>query len=95
MTLKVVISSLFSSLSNAFASKHTWRNDDCIGLRTCSVCGRKEELTVDLMNTSWEVVELGDAGAHPVKTRRKQAAQSGSPGLALAREEPTPLQRRA
>lgn len=92
MKLTVAIGSLFSAVSGAFASKHDWRHDDSIGMRMCSVCGRKEELDLDLMNTSWEVVELGDAGAHAVKDRREQAAVSGGAGLALAREEQPPLQ---
>lgn len=94
MTLKLAIGSLFTALCGAFSSRHAWRNDDSIGLRTCTVCGRKEELDVDLINTGWEVVELGNAGAHAIKSRREQAAAS-SAEAALAREEQTPLQSRA
>lgn len=95
MTFKAAIDFLYAKFSRAFSPKHVWRRDDGDGMRMCSVCGRKEELDVDLMNTSWVVIDLGDAGAHAARAGRGQAPVSDGAGLALAREQPPPLQRRA
>lgn len=92
MTLKAAFHSVFATISGAFISRHDWQHNEGIGLRSCSVCGRKEELDVDLMSTSWEVVELGDASAHTVKSDAPRPVVAGNDSHALARQEqPSPL----
>lgn len=87
MTLKAAFRSVLAAFSGAFTSQHDWHYNEGIGLRTCSVCSRKEELDVDLMSTSWEVVELGDASAHTVKSDVRRPTVAANDSFALARQE--------
>lgn len=90
MRLKPAFHSVFATIFGAFSSQHEWQHDEGIGLRTCNVCGRKEELDVDLMSTSWEVLELGDATAHTVKPDVRRPTVAGNDSFALARQEQAP-----
>jgi len=69
MTFKAAINSFFSAVSGAFRSSHTWRHDNQTGVRMCAICGRAEELVVDLMSTDWEVIAYGDPAAHASKAK--------------------------
>lgn len=85
MTFPIALTSLFAAVRRTFASRHTWAYDHRISMRTCEVCGRKEELCVELVSTEWGLVEAGDPAAHiAIPDNPKPSTPQG---LTLARND--------
>ena len=67
MGLLAASKSLFSHLGNAWKLRHSWRYDELRDVRTCTCCGRQEEMIVDLVSSDWQVLTPGDQTAHARK----------------------------
>lgn len=82
--------SLFSNLADALKPRHSWHYDELRDVRTCTCCGRQEEMVVDLVSSDWQMLALGDETAHA----RKKAAIPPEPkieaDLLAARTKQTP-----
>jgi hypothetical protein len=59
--------SVFYAFAGMFKSNHVWQYQACNEQRSCAVCGRHEELTVDIMSSDWHMIERGDDAQHAVK----------------------------
>lgn len=76
MTWIAVVQSVWTALARMVMPAHRWQ---CDGegkrvLRRCIVCGRREELSVDIMNTDWDVIEPGVDALHAARHGQKNAA---------------------
>jgi hypothetical protein len=77
--------SLFSAITSAIATTHSWQYDTTRDQRTCTCCGRQEEMVLDLVSTNWEVLVPGDLAAHAAKPVTAAPHPSAAPDLATAR----------
>ncbi|MDY0977120.1 hypothetical protein SOM61_19320 [Massilia sp. CFBP9012] len=53
--------------------------------RTCTCCGRQEEMVLDLVSTNWEMLVPGDLTAHAAKPVTTESQPSTAPDLVAAR----------
>lgn len=67
MGFGAVTKSLYDALAGMFKSDHVWTYESSNELRRCNVCGRHEELALDIMSTDWHMIEPGDAAQHAAK----------------------------
>lgn len=67
MGLGASAKSVLYVLAGMFKSNHVWQYQSCNEQRNCAVCGRHEELTLDVMSSDWSMIEPGDDSLHAVK----------------------------
>ncbi|MDY0964088.1 MULTISPECIES: hypothetical protein [Massilia] len=48
--------SFFSAIAGALSTTHSWQYTADRDQRTCTCCGRQEEMVLDLVSTNWEVL---------------------------------------
>ncbi len=77
--------SVLSAIAGALTTTHSWQYNASPDQRTCTCCGRQEEMILDLVSTSWEVLEPGDLGAHATNPAPAEPRPVAAPGLAAAR----------
>lgn len=82
--------SLFSHIAAALKPRHAWHYDELRDLRTCTCCGRQEEMVVDLVSSDWQVLAPGDETAHARKTAPIAPAPKAEADLLAARTDQTP-----
>ena len=82
--------SLFSAFANGLKPRHSWHYDTVHGLRTCTCCGRQEEMIVDLVSSDWQMLVAGDQTAHASKSAAVKPAPKTGAELLAARSGQTP-----
>ena len=80
MKFLVAAKSVFFALGGALKSTHIWRYEEFHDVRSCTVCGRREELTLDLVSSDWDVVEPGDETAHAIRPGLPKPVRPVDPG---------------
>jgi len=89
MGFLAALKSLFSGIVAALGPRHSWRHDEERNLRTCTCCGRREALIVDLVSSEWQVLELGDETAHARETVAIKPEPKAETDLLAARTDQT------
>lgn len=82
--------SLFSNIAAALKPRHSWRHDELRNLRTCTCCGRQEEMIVDLVSSEWQVLDPGNETAHASKVVASAPASKAEADLPAARTDRAP-----
>lgn len=77
--------SFFSTITAALTTTHSWQYNTARDQRSCTCCGRQEEMVLDLVSTNWEVLVPGDLTAHAAKPVAAAPQPSAAPDLAVAR----------
>ena len=77
--------SVFYVLTGMFKSNHVWQYQSCNELRNCAVCGRLEELALDVMSSDWHMIEPGDDSQHAVKPGASASDVLAGLGIQAAR----------
>ncbi|MGF6274446.1 hypothetical protein ABIB38_002828 [Massilia sp. UYP11] len=77
--------SVLSAIAGALITTHSWQYNASRGQRTCTCCGRQEEMVLDLVSTNWEMLAPGDPAAHAVRTVPAEPSPCTEPDLAAAR----------
>lgn len=77
--------SFFSAIAGALTTTHSWQYNTARDQRTCTCCGRREEIVLDLVSTNWEVLVPGDLTAHAAKPITTDLQPSAAPDLVAAR----------
>lgn len=77
--------SFFSAITGALSTTHSWQYNAYRDQRTCTCCGRQEEMVLDLVSTNWEVLVPGDLNAHAAKPITSDPQPSTAPDLIAAR----------
>lgn len=82
--------SLFSTIADALKPRHSWHYDELRDVRTCTCCGRQEEMIVDLVSSDWQVLTPGDETAHARKAVAVEPEPKVDVDLLAARARHTP-----
>ena len=77
--------SVLSAIAGALTTTHSWQYNASRDQRSCTCCGRQEEMVLDLVSTNWEVLAPGDLTAHAPKPLPAEPSPSTAPDLAAAR----------
>jgi len=77
--------SFFSAIAGALTTTHSWQYNMARDQRTCTCCGRQEEMVLDLVSTNWEMLVPGDLTAHAAKPVTTESQPSTAPDLVAAR----------
>lgn len=77
--------SVFSAIAGALTTTHSWQYNASREQRTCTCCGRQEEMVLDLVSTNWEVLAPGDPDAHATRPAPAEPRPVAAPDLAAAR----------
>jgi hypothetical protein len=77
--------SFFSAITGALSTTHSWQYDAYRDQRTCTCCGRQEEMVLDLVSMDWEVLVPGNPSAHAAKPITSDPQPCAAPDLAAAR----------
>ncbi len=82
--------SVLSAIAGALTTTHSWQYNASRDQRTCTCCGRQEEMVLDLVSTNWEILEPGDLSAHTIKPAPAEPQPIAAPDLAAARTPANP-----
>ena len=81
--------SVLAAIAGALTTTHSWQYNAARDHRTCTCCGRQEEMVLDLVSTNWEVLEPGDPSAHTAKPLPGQPSPTATPDLVASRASGT------